>query len=70
MGHEHVLGESGIADPVAHFRAVVDSMNAERKAPVEASKAREIGPMPPSVVMGSVGSRRMRYRGPSPVPPP
>ena len=46
IGYEHELRESGIADPIAHFRAEVDSMNAERRAAMEASKAREIGPEP------------------------
>ena len=46
IGYEHELRESGIADPVAHFRAEVASMNAERKAAQERSKAAEIGPEP------------------------
>ena len=46
VGYEHELRESGIADPVSHFRAEVDSMNAERKAARAKDKAREIGPEP------------------------
>ena len=46
IGYEHELRESGIADPVAHFRAEVASMNAGRKAAQERSKAAEIGPEP------------------------
>lgn len=32
LGYEHELRQAGIADPVAHFKAKVDSMNAERRA--------------------------------------
>ena len=32
VGYEHELRESGIEDPISHFRAEVASMNAERKA--------------------------------------
>ncbi|MDO5107747.1 MAG: IS1634 family transposase [Coriobacteriaceae bacterium] len=46
VGYEHELRESGIADPVAHFRAEVASMNAERKAARARERAREIGPEP------------------------
>ena len=46
VGYEHELRESGIDDPIAHFRAEVEAMNAERKAAKEAEKAREIGPEP------------------------
>ena len=46
VGYEHELRESGIADPVAHFRAEVDSMNAERKAALDKAKVAEIGPEP------------------------
>ncbi|MDO4797064.1 MAG: hypothetical protein Q4A01_03485, partial [Coriobacteriales bacterium] len=46
VGYEHELRESGIEDPVAHFRAEVASMNAERKAALAASKVAEIGPEP------------------------
>ncbi|WP_206214424.1 hypothetical protein, partial [Adlercreutzia sp. ZJ141] len=37
LGYEHELRESGIADPIAHFKAEVDAMNAERKAKKAAS---------------------------------
>ena len=46
VGYEHELRESGIEDPISHFRAEVASMNAERKAAREAGRAREIGPEP------------------------
>ena len=46
VGYEHELRESGIADPVAHFRAEVASMNEERKAARAQEKAREIGSEP------------------------
>ena len=46
VGYEHELRESGIDDPVSHFRAEVDAMNAERKAAREREGAREIGPEP------------------------
>ena len=46
IGYEHELRESGIDDPVAHFRAEVDAMNAERRAAREAEGAREISEEP------------------------
>ena len=46
LGYEHELRESGIDDPVSHFRAEVDAMNAGRRAEMEASKAREISDVP------------------------
>ncbi|MDO4807752.1 MAG: hypothetical protein Q4A07_10940, partial [Coriobacteriales bacterium] len=46
IGYEHELRESGIEDPVAHFKREVDAMNAERKAAKERERAREIGPEP------------------------
>ena len=46
IGYEHELRESGIEDPIAHFRAEVEAMNAERKAAKEAERVREIGPEP------------------------
>ena len=46
LGYEHELRESGIDDPVAHFRAEVAAMNAERKAAKEREGVREIGPEP------------------------
>ena len=46
IGYEHELRESGIDDPVSHFRAEVDAMNAERKAAREREGVREIGPEP------------------------
>ena len=32
LGYEHELRGSGIDDPIAHFRAEVEAMNAERKS--------------------------------------
>ncbi len=52
IGYEHELRESGIADPVAHFRAEVDAMNAERKREREAARVAEIGPEPPERHLG------------------
>lgn len=46
LGYEHELRESGIEDPIAHFRREVDSMNAARKTEMEAAKAREISDVP------------------------
>lgn len=46
LGYEHELRESGIDDPIAHFRAEVEAMNAERKAAREAERAREISETP------------------------
>lgn len=46
IGYEHELRESGIEDPISHFRAEVDSMNAERRAAKERERVREIGPEP------------------------
>jgi len=52
VGYEHELRESGIEDPIAHFKAEVDAMNAERKAALERSKAAEIGPEPAERYLG------------------
>ena len=46
IGYEHELRESGIEDPVSHFRDEVAAINAGRKAAKEAEGAREIGPEP------------------------
>jgi hypothetical protein len=46
LGYEHELRESGIDDPIAHFRAEVAAMNAERRSARESEAAREIGPEP------------------------
>ena len=46
LGYEHELRESGIDDPVAHFKAEVAAMNAERRSARESEAAREIGPEP------------------------
>ncbi|MDO4537773.1 MAG: hypothetical protein Q4B54_06385 [Coriobacteriales bacterium] len=47
VGYEHELRESGIADPIAHFKDEVARMNEERKASLEATKASEISDIPP-----------------------
>ena len=52
LGYEHELRESGIADPVAHFRAEVDAMNAERKKGKAAARARRISDVTPEVLLG------------------
>lgn len=44
LGYEHELRESGIVNPIAHFKAEVDMMNAERKTARERKKVREFGP--------------------------
>ncbi|MDO4808287.1 MAG: IS1634 family transposase [Coriobacteriales bacterium] len=46
LGYEHELRESGIDDPIAHFKREVDSMNAARKAEIEAERVREISDVP------------------------
>ena len=46
VGYEHELRESGIADPIAHLRSEVDSMNAERRAERERGRVREISDAP------------------------
>lgn len=46
VDYEHEFRESGIADPIARFRAKVDSMNAERRAAKDAEGTREIGDGP------------------------
>ena len=46
LGYEHELRESGVDDPVDHFRAEVDAMNAERRAAREREGAREISDKP------------------------
>lgn len=43
LGYEHELRQAGIADPVAHFKAKVDSMNAERRARKIEERARRVG---------------------------
>ena len=57
VGYEHELRESGIDDPIAHFRAEVASMNAARKAEREAAKVREIGPEPAERHLGHFAIR-------------
>jgi hypothetical protein len=46
VGYEHELRESGIDDPIAHFKGEVAQMNAERKAALDKAKVAEIGPEP------------------------
>ena len=57
VGYEHELRESGIADPVSHFRAEVESMNAARKSEREREKVREIGPEPAERHLGHFAVR-------------
>ncbi len=52
LGYEHELRESGIADPVAHFKAEVDAMNAERRASKARARARRISDATPEVLLG------------------
>lgn len=52
LGYEHELKEAGIADPVAHFKAKADSMNAARKAEKAGEKARRIGESTPERRLG------------------
>lgn len=52
VGYEHELKESGIAEPISHFRAEVAQMNAERKVAKEAESTREIGEEPPKRHLG------------------
>ena len=52
IGYEHELRESGIEDPVAHFRAEVAAMNEERRAKKEAARAEEIGDVPAERLLG------------------
>lgn len=52
LGYEHELRESGIADPVAHFKAEVDEMNARRKAGKAAARARRISDETPELLLG------------------
>lgn len=52
LGYEHELRESGIEDPIAHFKAEVDAMNAERRAGKAKAKARRIGDTTPEVFLG------------------
>ena len=57
IGYEHELRESGIDDPVSHFRAEVDAMNAERRAARERERVREIGPEPAERHLGHFAIR-------------
>lgn len=52
LGYEHELKDSGIDDPVAHFKAEVDAMNAERKAGKAAARARRISDKTPELMLG------------------
>ena len=57
VGYVHELQESGIADPIAHFRAEVDSMNAARRAERERERVREIGEEPAERHLGHFAIR-------------
>lgn len=52
LGYEHELKASGIDDPVAHFKAEVEAMNAERRRGKAAEKARRIGGSTPERYLG------------------
>ena len=52
LGYEHELREGGIADPIAHFKAEVDAMNAERKAEKAAAGTRRISAVTPELFLG------------------
>lgn len=52
LGYEHELRQAGIADPVAHFKAKVDSMNAERRARKIEGRARRVGGSTPERMLG------------------
>jgi len=52
LGYEHELKESGIEDPIAHFKAEVGAMNAERRAGKAAARARRIGDVTPELLLG------------------
>lgn len=59
LGYEHELRQAGIADPVAHFKAKVDSMNAERRARKSRSgQGASAGP-PPSACSATSPSKRL-----------
>lgn len=59
LGYEHELRQAGIADPVAHFKAKVDSMNAERRARKIEERARRVGGSTPSACSATSPSRRL-----------
>lgn len=52
IGYEHELKASGITDPITHFRAEVDSMNAQRRAGHEDARVRKIGESTPERFLG------------------
>ena len=52
LGYEHELEASGIDDPVAHFKAEVEAMNAERRKARAAGKAKRIGRSTPERHLG------------------
>lgn len=52
LGYEHELRQAGVADPVAHFKAKVDSMNAERRARRIEERARRVGESTPERRLG------------------
>ena len=57
LGYEHELKESGIDDPIAHFRAEVDSMNAKRRAHKAKEKVRKIANTTPELLLGHFALR-------------
>lgn len=52
IGYEHELRDQGIDDPIAHFKAKVDEMNAERKVQKQDEKARRISQATPERYLG------------------
>lgn len=52
IGYDHELREQGIEDPVAHFRAEVDEMNAERKRELHDKGAKRVGQATPERHLG------------------
>ena len=52
IGYEHELKAKGISDPIAHFKAEVDSMNKNRKEEKQVSKERRIKDTSPELYLG------------------
>ncbi len=52
IGYEHELIESGIENPIEHFKAEIDEMNKLRKEEKNTSKTRKIGDVTPECFLG------------------
>lgn len=52
LGYEHELRAQGMGDPISHFKAEIDAMNAERKAGREAARVQRIGEETPERFLG------------------